>query len=367
MVLYGLAGLLVGYAFFSQAADPGGRNLPHMVGLVLAAGVGSILALFGVMLLSVTLHELGHVLLGAASGFQLHMLQVSNVGVRRHKKGWQFYFINSKFTLSGLAGMIPKKGRTPSLSIMILGGPLATATQLALILLLVPQRTASGELNLVWIFLMAASAPIAIGCLLPFKSGGMYTDMAILLLPLFDKKAASRLALLDLIGRLIGQHARPRTWPGEAIEELVTLAEGTPHALNAHLISGMHQLDLGNTDAAGEQFRLAVQSLGKNPVHQLAAAVARLDYAFHLAAYEGDLAQAQEQIELASNVGAAVEGSRRRALAALAWAEGDRLEAEAQRAAMAAYFEKCGTSEQPDVQAEIEWLDRVLQQDEGQP
>ena len=142
-------------------------DIPSIVGLILTA----VLCYF----VSATVHELGHIIVGLLHGWRLFLLVVGPFGIRRNEKGKLSLYLEKNPALwGGVGGTFPQTESAENLKIwskILLGGPVVSVIMGCIFL---PIGIVTQ--NIVPVLLGAMPVAMGIACLLPLKTGIMYTD-----------------------------------------------------------------------------------------------------------------------------------------------------------------------------------------------
>lgn len=166
--------------------------------------------------LHIVVHEAGHALAGTLFGQNVFALGVGRWRLERGQKRWHWRRGTAVKGISGFAILIPRAGREPTRTDMVmyfLGGPLVNLLTAALIFVVVwIWKPALGPAS-AWLGAGCAALILGVINLVPFRSAGWYSD-GMSLLHLLQGKTAARLRLQT--ARLQGlafMGVRPRDWP----------------------------------------------------------------------------------------------------------------------------------------------------------
>ena len=134
-----------------------------------------ILASIFFYVISCTVHELGHILMGIKEGFKFYLLVVGPFGFKRDENDKIVFYIEKDVTLwGGLGATLPTNDDADNyrkFGRVLLAGPFAS-----IIFGLIWLPLAIITKNIFLILLSAMSLAIGIVCLLPLRNGAFYTD-----------------------------------------------------------------------------------------------------------------------------------------------------------------------------------------------
>lgn len=293
------------------------NSAPIFFGLILGVLIGG-------FILSVALHELGHVVAGKVAGFRFVFMLFWPVQITR--KGENGLRVKLRFRtglgLGGMAGMVPKDGldlRKAYLTLLA-GGPLAS--------LLVSVVTGAIAISLglgkslpgsiFWIIGLT-SLLLFFLTIVPSNAGGYLSDgAAIMLLKSGKPEAVGRyIALLEMASAL-ATGKRPAEFDKGRLQTLLKADPTEPIFFQARHLSFLHAADNGDLLAARRFSNEIQQHLEKSPV--LFRPKYNLDSAW-LFAREGEPEKARKLLE--QNNGGLVEPCELRLIEAeIALAEG---------------------------------------------
>jgi uncharacterized protein (TIGR03435 family) len=208
--------------------------------------VDIILALY----LAILVHELGHVMVGWAAGFELRGLAVGGLLLERQARGWRLRLTTFS---GGFAGMSPRstEGLTRRYAWLVAGGPAAS------ILLFTAVARLRGEYFGRTLFFV--NLLVVISCLIPYTTRGRYSDAKFLMILARKGAAAERLAaILYLIAR-DAQGTPPRDWPRELLEQIVVPARGTPFLVASLALRYAAALDHDDAEAVAAALEKALE------------------------------------------------------------------------------------------------------------
>lgn len=123
----------------------------------------------------VTIHELGHVIVGIISGFRFELFVLGPMGLKRNEKGKIIFYIEKNKALwGGCAATVPiteEKENINKFANLLIGGPLAS--MFFGILLIIVFMNFGGTF---YLLLGAMSLGISFATLIPMRAGCFYTD-----------------------------------------------------------------------------------------------------------------------------------------------------------------------------------------------
>ena len=330
MLAGALVGGVIGYAGFGLlGADLGEEIKPALreqFGGWTALVVVALAVLAGFAAIAV--HELGHVLGGAAARFRFWLYVVGPLRVERDEATGRITVgLNREASLyGGVAASLPTDTRDlpRRLALMVAGGPLASVA-LALLAWLPLGLGAplSALARLALGLLTALSAGLAGVTLLPMRSGGFTSDGGRLLrLARGGPVARREAATLPLLG-LFAAETPPREWPRELIDAATELRDGSMEECYAAVFAYYHALDSGDAARAGWWIDRVVELSGAYP--PALAPSLFVEAAYFEGACRRDAARARRLLARVPEKSFVVKPfDRARAEAALALAEGDR-------------------------------------------
>lgn len=142
-------------------------------------------------------HELGHVSAGIFYGWKFEMLVLGPIGFKNEDGKVKIYLEKNMVFWAGVGGTMPKDNSTDNMKIwmkILLAGPMFS---LIFGLLVLPVALYTQILFLIFLSFMAIGMGIA--CLIPMKTGILYSDGGrILRLKRGGQKALEELALFNL-------------------------------------------------------------------------------------------------------------------------------------------------------------------------
>lgn len=342
-------GLLVGYS--ARGIDLGLQMaVPDPLSLVL----GVLLML----LLSLALHEVGHLIGGWLMGFRFMLLVIGPLKLVREGEAIQWRLNEDLSLYGGVAASVPMDSHnlTPRFAVAIAAGPLASllcaALGLGITFLL---RDVSNPLQgeaLFWVLVLSLfNAGIFLATILPGKTSGFQTDGAQLLDCLRGGHDAERKQIsIALTGASAGG-TRPRDQNSRLMQRFLDLRTGTPQDAIANWFGYLWRLDRNEIAAAGELIDLGLTQVDGLP--ETFRPALQTEAAYFEAWHRRNPVRARELLSAAQ--GGMVEGhSRARAEAAVLFTEGHYAEA-----AQTARLGLTTTRRSMDLggtKAETEWL-----------
>jgi len=278
----------------------------------------------GAAVVTLVVHELGHLVAGLAVGFQFSLfaigpLLIERTPMGRIRLGWNR--VPSFF--GGVAGTRPVRTDSlrPRFAVVVAGGPcanvlLAIAAAIALSWFPVPHGLL--RVGLGWVRLL--SAAIFLGTAIPLPNGPFVTDgLRFLRIVRRGPSSDRELSILALGAAEFGG-LRPKDWDASLIERGLAIRDGSIYECQLHLYAYMHALDSGLLDAAKASLEHAL-SLQVPPFLRGPCSV---EAAYFEAAHGGDPKRARELLGSARpRTFGVLESDRLRAQAAIAFAEGD--------------------------------------------
>ena len=279
--------------------------------------IGFIPALY----VGILVHELGHLVAGLSTGFELRALMVGAFLLAREAQHWKVRVISRRILAGGLTAMVLTSADRLAHRYVrfVLGGPAASMVLLA-ITVLVPHGTAARVLFVVNLLIVLSAC-------VPFTWRSHSSDGKVLLLLMRKGPAADRLAALLHLLAMDTQQIAPRKWPRALLEKLSIPTTDTAFLLSAIAIQYADALDGGDPERIAEAIeRALVASPEAGP---------DVRRAFYLAAssfhgiFGNNLVLAEEWLEDARRVKGAVPQTHwdAKALGAIALAKGERANA----------------------------------------
>ncbi|CAN5426905.1 hypothetical protein BH11ARM1_BH11ARM1_08120 [soil metagenome] len=286
--------------------------------------------------LAVAVHESGHLVAGWIAGFSFISVEVFGVGLRRSDRGLKLYRIKSQLA-GGMARMKPlATDRLVSrFRIFIAGGPIVTALFLIfgfwIFIIFLPPRDATFRHNLFGIAalgVMTSGITLAYGSLIPRTYKGLSTDA--LLLWQLRKEGPEQLRLISLtrLGVEISAGVLARDWPIELVEGCASPADSSAIEMQSRYLRYYYFADCGLFDEAWEELEQAAK-IGKSLGTKAGffADMVTWESVYASAWLYKNLTFAQGRIPSKTDSHEFIQGTRQRALAAIAILEGKAEEA----------------------------------------
>lgn len=280
-------------------------------------------AFVGMLLLSILLHELGHLLGGRLVGFHFVLLIVGPFKVQRIGQQLHYGWNRHLNLAGGLSASVPKDHRhlRRRMLMMAAGGPAISllCSGLALYLVLRAETWPQGLLLLFG----AMNSAISLLTLAPLPTCGLASDGSRLLLLLRGRPAAARwCAAVALSYTSLNQ--RPRAWDRTLLDAALAVPDGSLDDVSAHFLAYYAALDRGDSAAAARHLAYA---LANRQAYPPAFQPGLFLEAAYLAAQQGDATAGRVWLDQAAG-GAFIEPpTRARATAAVLFAEGRYAEA----------------------------------------
>lgn len=249
VVFLGFAGFMVGERWWAQWAHA--HHLPP--------GSGGLFwpRFILVLLITTTLHELGHAGVGRAVGMKLRSFLVGPFQWTISQGRWKFQFTPQKILAAGGAvGLVPTNPRQSQWNdiCMIAGGPMAsllTGLVAAGLALTAPGRSYEHA----WGFFALLSTIGVVECivnLLPLRPDGFYSDGARIYQLLKGGPWADLHRALAVVMATTVTPLRPRDYDIEAIQRASLSFVHGPHAVLLRLFASSYYLDRGELTLACE-------------------------------------------------------------------------------------------------------------------
>ena len=288
--------------------------------------VSTLLLGLSAAVVTLVVHEIGHLLAGLAVGFRFSLFAIGPLLIERTPLGpIRLAWNRVPSFFGGAAATLPTSVHSLRwrLAAVVAGGPFASAllaagAAVALSFLSMPHGPLRAELA--WVRLL--SAAIFLGTAVPVPNGPFVTDgMRILRISKRGPVGDRELSLLTLTAlELAG--VRPRDWDGSLCAQGLAVRDGSIFESQMHLYSYMQALDSGTLDAAKVSLdaALAVSS----GLAAFARAPCLVEAAYFEAAHRGDATRAREFLgKVKPGAFGVLESDYMRARAAIAIAEGD--------------------------------------------
>lgn len=242
------AGAVTGYGVASLAT-----LAPGVLSRMQALSAWDLLALPLIMLLTIAIHEGGHVLGGLRRGMRFLLLIVGPFKVSRSDSGLRFEWVFNLGTLGGLAACAPDPDRplAPQLKSLISGGPVASA-----LLALVAAGVAAvdgGRLGAYGLITCGLSTLIFLLTIIPSRIGGQASDgMQLRELAGGGETVELRGVLAALTGQSLAGR-RPAALDQQLIKKALELGSPDPvQTTVARLYAMMSAWDAGDLALASE-------------------------------------------------------------------------------------------------------------------
>lgn len=322
-VLFAAIGLGLGYGVGRFLKSSGAA--PHLSPWVL-------LGLPVVVWLVIALHEMGHVIGGWNSGFQLAFFAVGPLKIYRDYNRLRVRYNSSPALWGGVAATAPRGSQLPSAPFMrqamlrvVAGGPLLS---LGGTLLLIPAALLLPAYPSLAVLIGAAglmSFFIALATSIPVSTGGFLSDGARLLQLLRGGEDADRWAYLGVLSGL-SLTVRPRDWPAAIVLSCAREGDTSYDGISAAWLRSSWHEDRGEFEAARQWLEQALASIDHwpKPARPLLHASAACLYATL-----GDAARARPHLEAARQPGFLDKDHLHLAEATVLESEGRRAEAQA--------------------------------------
>jgi hypothetical protein len=223
--------------------------------------LGLLAILIAVHFTAVIIHECGHLLGGRLAGSRFRMLLVGPIALIRLSHGlrWQW---NRLLVNGGMAATFPvaAEGVRRKMLFMVAGGPLASLISGLLAVLFYLDLGMQLPPTVRWFAACygAYSLILAGFNLLPMRVGRFNTDGARILMLIRDTEAARRWCAVAVLAGSYYNGTRPRDWPSELAQRLLSEPEGTLEFLGASVYLYLWFLDRGEIEEAGAWLGKAV-------------------------------------------------------------------------------------------------------------
>jgi hypothetical protein len=338
--------------------------------VVVPAVRGLIVILIGSLVpaiyLAIALHEAGHLLAGHLVGFHFRYVTIGPLKISRQGRRLRLSGAGRRLWFSGFAASLPTDyhdlpRRT---AVMIAGGPIASLLQsvvagagiAAWFQHFIPfgLRSTAQLAALVPLLSVTGMAVVFLVSILPFRTGGLMTDGAKLLLLWRGGAQAEQYCVLTILAGLALAGVRPREWPAELIARTETPPDAPDHTTSLAMMAYYHALDRGEVEAAAAHLERGLSALEKHP--RLFRPAVCLAAAYFTARYRGDAAKAREYLRESKGVVLVEPYARLRTEAAILFAEQNWAAARARATEALAAIE----SGPPGAAVEAEWLRGVI-------
>lgn len=268
--------------------------VPSTAVLILSTFILFPLALF----LSVMWHEMGHLLAGWLVGFRFVLVTFGPLRIAREAGGLRLSLIHTNVVQwQGRALMVPTEfgDFRRQRMVMLAGGPMATLSQLLLILglnLAWHTQTIAYGWGLVLLWLMLSSVMLLPATAVPQKIGHIDTDMA-RIIQLWRSGAALKrqLALTNLVEASL-RGVSPAEMNAEFVAATLAAPPDSSEALVGHYVAHLQALDRGDLLEAADFLDKTLSLLQYQPPNQRSPVIFATA-AYFVARYEQNLVQAQ--------------------------------------------------------------------------
>lgn len=282
----------------------------------------SVLLMITAVFLTLTLHELGHLVAGLAQGFSFAMLAVGPLLVRKENGRIRPALNRSPSTYGGLAATMPPTDEPELLkkmALVVAAGPLTTLLFTLLFALLFFILPLDGQMRFFLFLMTLFGVAIFFATTIPEGGGGFLTDRARWQMLRRGGAEAQRWAAVAQLTSLSQQGTRPSQWSSALVDQAIGLSDGSTDALLGHLFAYYAYLDRGEIAKAGEQLTLAANGVESLPA--IARPSVYVELAYFTAAHQQDAPAAHRWLDQAK--GSVVEKwTRVRAETAVLTAEG---------------------------------------------
>jgi hypothetical protein len=278
------------------------------------------------VILTLAVHEIGHLVAGLVVGFRFTLLAIGPLLIERTASGKiRLAWNGAPALFGGAAGTIPtrREGLKWRFAGVIAGGPFASALLslgAAAALRWAPVPHGALRIELSWLRLL--SFAIFLATVVPLPNGPFVTDgMRSLRLVRHGPQGARELSTLTLLALERGG-VRPRNWDVTLIDRGLEVRDGSIFECQVHLCSYMRMLDAGSLDAAGAALASALTLAPRLPA--FIGGPCFVEAAYFEAAHRRRPDRAREFLRMVPARGfGMLEADRLRAHAAIAVAEGD--------------------------------------------
>jgi Peptidase family M50 len=292
------------------------------------------LIFLAVFLVSVLLHEVGHLVAGLQVGFDFRVIVAGPLMLSRESKGYRFRLLPSRTFGGGFTAMNPMQPEDlrRRFTIFVAGGPLVT-----FILLLASWLMPWGIIPAT---LLLANLLIAASSWIPYVTKGQPTDAKMIQLLQREGAPSDRLAAILYLMAVDANGVRPRDWPQGLMQKLTAHSEDTAYRSAGFLYRYLYVRDAGDVSeaAAALEALLAAESDGRPDLRRVYFAEA----AYFQGSVAHNAALAKAWLADARNVKQAIrlEGWDAAAMAGIAIAEGNQAQARAEIARAIEYLDR---------------------------
>ncbi len=344
-----------------------------VVAMFIALPIGIVVAILGVMIAVVGVHELGHYIAGKFVGLQFYALKVGPFLWQNTGNRVRFSCEKGSQLAGGYANMGPtdQENLLRKHRLFILGGPIASLLLVAAIAVCLPWQYAiwgdrKGEsflqlgFNMLVILIAFYAVYFAAASVIPFRIRGFYNDAAQFLLPLFSRSQAEYRALS---WRWMAEHCsgkRCADWDRDVLRSLRDQATSPfEKAIHSHNL-GSSLLYSGSVEEGLAELEKGYAYLAK-PTKLLVEyeCAMALDVAFARARFGKDGQGAKAALEVAESMQTKPGYGHYRAKAGIALLEGDSASVIQHCEAARKWLNEHADREKPIVQACYEEMDRL--------
>lgn len=281
---------------FLDEVSSGGRKVPAVFALA---------CLPLSWLIAVGLHELGHLVGGWLIGGRFLLWIAGPIKAVRTPSGIRWGWNRTLNTAGGMAACLPadcSRLTVSQLTVMILGGPVASLLSAGVTASLVPMVPANGGAAAEWLGILLAltaafSLLIAVATTVPFTAGGFKSDgRRAWDLCRSGPRRDQEIAMVILSMQLLGG-TRPRDLDQDLLRRSLQLGDGSAYDLYARLHAYEHAADCGEWDEARRHLEAIVA--GEASLAPLIASATRCEYAWLVATRGSDPPLARAWLESA--------------------------------------------------------------------
>ncbi|MEM8640496.1 MAG: M50 family metallopeptidase [Cyanobacteria bacterium P01_G01_bin.54] len=243
----------------------------------------------------ILVHELGHLSVALACGFQLRFIAMNRLALVRNSQGLRFKFLKQYGIAGGLTSTFPRneKHLTRKLILMVAGGPLASFMLFFLGILLLNFPNLLSQNPLLWIFTLftASNLMIAVSNLIPFNFGGLRTDGGIIWILLRKTPDGLSFKSLCAYNAQLIQGIRPRAVKAETIEQALGASDRSVYQVGGFMIAYEAALDAGQLEQAGDYLDQALAQKALLPPFHRTQLVLEGAYFYAYVCHNLDVAQ----------------------------------------------------------------------------
>jgi hypothetical protein len=279
------------------------------------------------LVISLGVHELGHLVVGLLVRFRFYLFALGPIAVeRREPSGIKIRWNREPAFWGGVAGTLPMDSvrLTARFAAVVAGGPVASlllAAGAAGLLHFHSGLVPSVRIELVWLRLL--SFLLFLGTALPLPNGAFVTDGLRFFRLLRKGALADREQVMLMLCALQLSGVRPRNWDDALIGRGLRVRDGSMFEWQLHLFAYLRALDTGAFESAGQALDQAMALNVRVPPSARTHCV--LEVAFFEAAHRCNAMQARSLLNGLPRHGfGALEANQLRVRAAVAIAEGHR-------------------------------------------